>query len=197
MSKNNPKTTKPDGRRLRSDRSCQLILESMITLIHGGNLQPTAQQVADHANVGIRSVFRHFEDMETIFKNVDKLVRKESSDLYAEDNCSGDLSQRITFAIERTVKIYETFGNMLLSGRTRYWNSPTVQKNYANHQSGICKSLRQRLPEIDGLSPAIQQSIFAVTSFEFWYQLRHHQQQTVEQSSDIIKNLIADMIGKG
>lgn len=195
MGKNNSTINKPDGRRLRSDRSCQLILESMITLIHEGNLQPTAQQVADHANVGIRSVFRHFEDMETIFKNVDRLVRKQSSDLYAEYSCTGNLSQRITLAVERTAKIYETFSNMLLSGRSRYWNSPTVQKNYANHQNGICKSLQQRLPEIDDLSPEIQQSIFAVTSFEFWYQLRHHQQQSIEQSSTIMENLVVGLIG--
>ena len=55
---------KPDGRRMRSDRSRQLIIESMLELIRQGNLVPTAQQVADHASVGIRSVFRHFEDME-------------------------------------------------------------------------------------------------------------------------------------
>ena len=54
----------------------------MLDLIHAGNLQPTAQQVADHAKVGIRSVFRHFEDMESIFASVDKLVRKESHALY-------------------------------------------------------------------------------------------------------------------
>jgi len=197
MSKNNLATNKPDGRRLRSDRSCQLILESMIALIHEGNLQPTAQQVADHANVGIRSVFRHFEDMETIFKNVDKLVRKQISDLYTETSSSGDLRQRITFALERTVNIYETIGNMLLSGRSRYWNSPTVQKNYANHQCAMFKSLQKQLPEIDDLSVTKQQSIFAIISFDFWYQLRHHQEQTVEQSSAIVENLIIDILGKG
>ena len=60
-SEDNSTDLKPDGRRLRSDRSRRLIIESMLHLIHEGNLQPTAQQVADHAKVGIRSVFRHFE----------------------------------------------------------------------------------------------------------------------------------------
>ena len=71
--------SKPDGRRLRSNRSRQLIIESMLELIKQGNLVPTAQQVADHANVGIRSVFRHFEDMESIFETASELCHTRVS----------------------------------------------------------------------------------------------------------------------
>ena len=65
---------KPDGRLLRSERSRHLIVEAMIELIDEGVLTPTAQQVAKRANVGIRSVFRHFDDMDSIFETTNELV---------------------------------------------------------------------------------------------------------------------------
>ena len=60
MSDSTSTPAKVDGRRLRSDRSRQVIVEAMLQLINEGNLVPTAQQIANHAKVGIRSVFRHF-----------------------------------------------------------------------------------------------------------------------------------------
>ena len=60
---------KPDGRLLRSERSRQLIITAIIELIDEGHLIPTAQQVAHRADVGIRSVFRHFDDMDSICKS--------------------------------------------------------------------------------------------------------------------------------
>ena len=57
----------PDGRRQRSEGSKQAIIEAMLEMIGEGILIPSAQQVSDRAGVGIRSVFRHFENMESIF----------------------------------------------------------------------------------------------------------------------------------
>jgi AcrR family transcriptional regulator len=65
---------KPDGRRLRSVRSRELIIEAMLNLVAEGILVPTAQQVAERADVGIRSVFRHFADMESIFEAANELT---------------------------------------------------------------------------------------------------------------------------
>ena len=101
-------TSKPDGRRMRSDRSRQLIIESMLELIKLGNLVPTAQQVADHANVGIRSVFRHFEDMESIFETANELCHKEYRGLFMGGDRSGSLQERILHATECHANAYET-----------------------------------------------------------------------------------------
>jgi AcrR family transcriptional regulator len=60
-----------DGRRLRSERSREAIIDVMLTLIEEGALIPTAQQVSERAGVGIRSVFRHFSDMAGLFATRD------------------------------------------------------------------------------------------------------------------------------
>lgn len=70
-----------DGRRLRSERSQQAIVDASHALISEGNLIPTAQQIADRAGVGIRSFFRHFADMETLFEAVDAATRESTEAL--------------------------------------------------------------------------------------------------------------------
>lgn len=62
-----------DGRRLRSLASQNIIVDAMMNLIQSGILEPTAQQVADEASLGIRTVFRQAQDRRLSFQ---KWMRK-------------------------------------------------------------------------------------------------------------------------
>ena len=42
-----------------------------------GNLIPSAKQISDRAGVNMRSVFRHFDDMETLHSMFDQLIDEE------------------------------------------------------------------------------------------------------------------------
>jgi AcrR family transcriptional regulator len=57
-----------DGRRQRCKRA---IIEAVLSLIDNGVLAPTVLQISQRAGVGIRSFFRHFEDMEILCAGVD------------------------------------------------------------------------------------------------------------------------------
>ena len=70
---------KLDGRLERSKKSRDLIIKAMRDLIDEGILSPTAQQVAQTAQVGIRTVFRHANDMETLFKLITKTNAEKRS----------------------------------------------------------------------------------------------------------------------
>ncbi|MBT6422528.1 MAG: TetR family transcriptional regulator, partial [Porticoccaceae bacterium] len=73
---------KSDGRLLRSKKSRRLIIEAIIELIDEGFLIPTAQQVAERADVGIRSVFRHFDDMDDIFETANEIIFQDTRPLF-------------------------------------------------------------------------------------------------------------------
>ena len=190
MPENNITTDKPDGRRLRSDRSRQLIVESMLHLVNEGNLQPTAQQVADHASVGIRSVFRHFEDMESIFEMANELSRDHYTGLFSGGNREGTLQQRILHATQYHAEAYETLGNVLLSVIGRRWNSAVMRKNYATHQRNLRKDLDQWLPELKSLTPSRREAVDAIASFEHWHRLRGIQSLSKQSSIDTIVEML-------
>jgi AcrR family transcriptional regulator len=65
---------KPDGRRERSAASRRRILAAMVDLIEGGQPAPTAESVATRAGVSLRTVFRHFEEMEKLHLEIAALV---------------------------------------------------------------------------------------------------------------------------
>lgn len=59
-----------DGRTLRSLRTREAIVDATIGLLEEGDLRPTAPRVAERAAVSVRSVFQHFDDLETLHASV-------------------------------------------------------------------------------------------------------------------------------
>ena len=59
-----------DGRLRRSERSRELIADALYELLAEGDIEPSAQKVADRAGVGIRTVFRLFSDMDALYATV-------------------------------------------------------------------------------------------------------------------------------
>lgn len=64
------KTDTLDGRVARSARTREAVVAAFLDLVQEGNLRPTAKQVAERAGVSLRSVFQHFDDLETLFAEV-------------------------------------------------------------------------------------------------------------------------------
>jgi AcrR family transcriptional regulator len=52
-----------DGRRLRSERTKQLIIEAFLALLRDNPVMPTAVQIADRAGYSVRSIFERFPDL--------------------------------------------------------------------------------------------------------------------------------------
>ncbi len=61
-----PPVRKPgriDGRRLRSERTKQLIIEAFLALLRDAPAMPTAVQIAERAGYSVRSIFERFPDL--------------------------------------------------------------------------------------------------------------------------------------
>jgi AcrR family transcriptional regulator len=52
-----------DGRRLRSERTKQLIIEAFLALLREQLVMPTAVQIAERAGYSVRSIFERFPDL--------------------------------------------------------------------------------------------------------------------------------------
>ncbi|MDH5172624.1 MAG: TetR/AcrR family transcriptional regulator [Gammaproteobacteria bacterium] len=181
---------RPDGRLLRTERSRQLIIDALHDLINEGVLQPTAQTVAERAGVGIRTVFRHFADMETLFATMDVQLRESYEGLFLGGNRAGTLDERILHAIERRAAAFEKQSPLMRSTRAQIWRSPVLQKNYARNQRGLRKDLADWLPEIADLPPVRRELVDAAASFETWDRLRSHQGLGVKASMEVVHEIL-------
>jgi len=57
---------KVDGRRLRSERTRQALIEAFMRLLRRKPAMPTAFQIAQEAGCSVRSVFGHFPDLDAL-----------------------------------------------------------------------------------------------------------------------------------
>ncbi len=80
-----------DGRHRRSAHSRQRILDALIALLSDGEMRPSADQLAERAGVGRRTVFRLFSDMESIYAGLYAQMR---SDLQRERDANDSGEQQ-------------------------------------------------------------------------------------------------------
>ncbi|MFQ3202012.1 MAG: AcrR family transcriptional regulator, partial [Zhongshania sp.] len=167
-----------DGRRQRTERSRTAIIEASLNLLEEGILVPTAQQISDRAGVGIRTFFRHFDDMIALFEAVDDSIRNHYERLILGGDRNGTLEERIDHAIDRHATVYEQIANVILSTAAQRWRYDVLRKNYARNQRGLRKDLDNWLPELKDLPQSTREAIDAIASFEMWNRLREHQGQS-------------------
>jgi len=183
-----------DGRRQRGERTRQAIIDAVLSLQEEGVLVPTAQQISDRAGVLIRSFFRHFDDMETLFKAADDQLRDSYEALFIGGDRQGSLSERVHRAVERRSAAFEQLKNLVLGTKALLWRYETLRKNYARNQKGLRKDLEAWLPELNGLPEVECESVHAIASFEMWNRLRSEQGLSEQASISVIQSMLVRLL---
>ena len=189
-----PKTAAVDGRRQRTERSRNAIVKAATELVQEGVLIPTAQQIAERAGVGLRTFFRHFEDMSTLFVAVDDGIRDEYTELTLGGDRHGTLEERIEHAVEKHAEVYEQNANIMLCTASMRWKYEFLRKNYAKIQRGLRKDLDDWLPELTKIDKTYREAVDAIASFDMWHRLREHQGLSLSASREIVATLIKDIL---
>lgn len=57
-----------DGRAARAARTRQAIVDGLLSLLEEGDLQPTANRIAERAGISLRLIYHHFGDLESLFR---------------------------------------------------------------------------------------------------------------------------------
>ena len=100
-----------DGRRKRSERSRAAIITATLNLIDNGNFAPTARQISEEAGIGLRSFFRHFDDMEALMDTIDQHMRGYYEPLFVRPFKDGTLEERIEDIVIDRSEAYERLKN--------------------------------------------------------------------------------------
>ena len=183
-----------DGRRQHSERSQTAIIEAALSLMDEGTLVPTAQQIADRAGVGIRSFFRHFADMDTLWAFADDMLISSYEALFEVEDRTGALSARVPRAIDLYGSAFDKLRPIILCTHAQLWRSPKLRENYGWHQKRLRKELELWLPEVAALPRDRREAVHAVASFSMWHRLREFQGLSTKTSAEIVSSLVMDLI---
>lgn len=181
---------KPDGRRLRSEASRQRIVEAMRDLVREGKVAPRAEDVAARANVGLRSVFRHFDDMETLYREIAALMRTELSPLLAEQLPPADAPDLLEQLIARRAKLFEKIMPLRLAADVHSHASPFLREDRHWMNESLRAILRTSLPAALTKDRTLLDAFDAAMSFEFWRRLREDQGLTVAQARRVVERVV-------
>ncbi len=193
-----PRRTPPpelDGRMERGRVTREKIIAALLDLIRAGNLSPTSEDVAQYAGVGHRTVFRHFQDMESLFEEMNAKVRTLAQSVLTEAPCEGSLAQRVEQLVAARAAPFEQITAYYLSGETRLHTSPTLQRARAQFAAQQRRQLLASLPEV-GARPEVAAAVEMLTSMDGWLRLRRTQGLSANQSRlaivAAVQRLLAD-----
>ena len=97
-----------DGRTARATRTRSSVAGALLGLLEEGHLRPTAAEIAENAGVSLRSVFQHFEDMESLYAAVAEAQMERLSRLISQKIGVGPLADRTRSFVERRAELLET-----------------------------------------------------------------------------------------
>ena len=178
-----------DGRTLRAERSRRAIVEAMLAWVGEGVLEPTAQQVADRAQVGIRSVFRHFAEMDALYAEIGALVREKARPLITEPAPTGTIRERLREMVRRRARLFEHIAPYRRSADRRVASSPFLARGHRRVARELRAALRAALPELAAGPAEREEALDLVLSFEAWDRLRTQQRLSAEQTASVLESL--------
>ena len=183
-----------DGRRLRSLTSQNIIVDAMMNLIQSGILEPTAQQVADEASLGIRTVFRQAQDKETLFSKMDEKVIATYEKKIKNTKSTGNIAKRIKDLIELEADIFDANLQFYKATVANKWKYRLLQKNYERNQKHMKGLLYKWLPEINDLKENVQILLTSMNSAGYWVELRENQMLSKQEAMELKISIFEEIL---
>ena len=182
-----------DGRLQRSERSREAIVQALLSLIREGDPRPTAERVAERAGVGIRTVFRHFSDMDSLFVQLHERLYAEMIPLLEKPE-PGTLSQRCQGLVANLATFFERITPFRRSSDLQLWRSPFLKKERQKAATRLRQHLIEWLPELESAPPDVLEACTALASFEAWNRLRVTQELSRNRATKVTQEALLKLL---
>lgn len=188
-----PAVRKPariDGRRLRSERTKQLIIEAFLALLREEAAIPTANQIAERAGYSVRSIFERFPDLIALRVAATDYSLAQSAALAPPRHVDGDRETRLksqvetrAFTCERGVGLWRVLlasqeESEDLRLRVRLARTRTVERMELMYEPEL-----STVPEIERRQILI--ALEALTDMESWARMREFHGLSFEEACTV------------
>jgi AcrR family transcriptional regulator len=183
-----------DGRKHRSQKSQMQIVNAMLELVAQGNLAPSAEQIADIAKVGRRSVFRHFSDMDTLYREMNDSIAATMESLVQRPFEAADWYGRILELVDRRAMGFEKMKPFLLAAQLHRHRSPFLKAAHARFVERLRNILLAILPREAARNAVLAETLDMLLSFESWNRLREDQGLSIAKSKHVLKQAVEALL---
>ncbi|MEM7741377.1 MAG: TetR/AcrR family transcriptional regulator [Pseudomonadota bacterium] len=179
-----------DGRRRRGQANRDAIVHAMMSLAEAGEVMPSAAKVAELAGVGLRTVYRHFDDLDSLYREMSGIVRKDLEPILADDFEGPDVHARLDLLIRRRVVVFERVMPLKIAGNIRRFSSDFIMSDYEDQLRMEEEGLRCALAIVDDLDNELFESLRVATSFQCWRGLRLDHGLGVDEATKVMRRLV-------
>jgi len=183
-----------DGRRQRSQRSRQKILEAMWALLLEGDMDPSAADIAERAGVGLRSVFRHFEDMDAIHRELVLVAEADVTPTLLKPYKSSHWKDRLLELAGRTAELWDRLRVPHTAGEIRRFKSDVLMDDYKRSRVKELSSVKALLPkELPGYETLLL-SLDNVLCFSTVRRLREDRNLSLDDTKKVMTHMVDALI---
>lgn len=178
---------KSDGRINRSSVTRKKIVDALIALVFEGRITPTAEQVARRADVGLRTVFRHFDDMDSLYREISIDVDEQIQPLLQAPLDAATWQERVLQSIDFRSDIYDRTAAIHLAAQVHRHESAYLAQNLMD-SARLQRDLLQRLlPVTVEQDTRLLDALDLMLSFEAWIRLRREQGLQTSQAREVMR----------
>ena len=187
-------STTTDGRKLRSEDSKRRIVSAMLELVREGRMAPTAEEVANRAEVGLRTVFRRFKDMESLYAEMSVAINEKVSSIIDGSTDAHNWQENLKQMVNRRLRVYEVIMPYRVAAEALKFQSTVLLSRHMD----IVREERRRLVDLlpKGLlndRPLIE-GLEAALSFDMWSQLRNDQRLSAQEAGAVVLRIVESLI---
>lgn len=185
-----------DGRRERSRSSRARIVQAMLDLVGGGHVAPSAAEVAEQAGVGLRSVFRHFDDMDSLYREMSDAIEARLIPILLKPLAATEWKPRVRELTERRMTVFETMLPYRISANIKRYQSPFLMQDYKRMIRLERQGVEALLPPAVLADSAQTNTLLAPLSFQTWRLLRHDQELPVDAARVVVLRLVEAVLAQ-
>lgn len=189
-----PGTKRADGRRERSKSSRARIVAAMLDLVERGDVQPSAARVADEAGVGLRTVFRHFDDMDSLYREMSETIAARVMPIVTAPYEESDWRANIRDLVSRRTRVFESILPYRISANIKRYQSGFLMDEYARITRLERDLITRLLPAEVKIDEIGVEALCVALSFQSWRVMRHDQGLPAARAAAVLERLVEDIL---
>jgi TetR/AcrR family transcriptional regulator, regulator of autoinduction and epiphytic fitness len=179
-------------------RTREAIVDATIGLLEEGDLRPTAPRVAERANVSVRSVFQHFDDLETLHASVGQRLVDRVAVLVLPVPSDLPIGERLDRFVHQRVLLLEVVTPIRRAADVHGPFSPEITARLRDGQAFLRAELERTFePELRGAGAAredLLDSLDTALSWATWEGLRNGLGRDQETAERVVRRLAAAVL---
>ncbi len=185
--------TPVDGRRAWRDRNLNAVVDALLDLFAEGNLRPGADEIAARSGMSRRSVFRYFDDLDSLDRvAIERQISRVGRLTELSDVGEGPLTNRIERLITQRLGLFEAILPVARVSRLRAPFEPVVADELARSRRLFRRQVERHFAaELQSLGRSDRNAMLAaidvLCSFEAYELLRLGHAHAPKQIGDVMR----------